>query len=231
MENYYILVDVDTQQDFMSESGALFAPTNTFTIDNIAKLTQLSIARIGSVDSHSYDAWEFAQNGGPFPPHCIKGTPGWLKPKSTMPAVTRFVPMGTSLHIGEKTQGEGTRVYTEEHCAKEVCSGISMYFEKEVYSLFANPFAEKVIDALVYHVQTVLNKKPVFAVYGYCTGGFCVDAAALGLSEKGYTVELILDATVPLEVNGGIEKTTLPNMKKAGVGIVSTEEVVRNCSQ
>ncbi len=226
MEKYYILVDVDTQYDFMDKQGALFAPADTSVVDNISILTRLSLPRIGSVDSHAYDAWEFQANGGPFPAHCIKGTQGWLKPASALPSKIRFVPMGTALSMGEDIEGEGNRAYTSDFFAQEVTSGISVYFEKEVYSLFANPFADRAIDTLVYYVETVLKRTPVFAVYGYCTGGFCVDAAALGLAKKGHTVELILDATAPLDVKGGIEKTTLPDMKKAGIKIASTGEVV-----
>lgn len=230
MEICYILVDVDTQHDFMDKEGALFVPAQREVIDNIAKLTALSIPRIGSVDSHAYDAWEFVANGGPFPPHCIKGTAGWLKPEKAFPSNTRFVPMGTSLCVGEKDAGKGNRAYTPNMCAKETFDGVSIYFEKEVYSLFANPFAGKAVEKIAEYARTILKKEPVFAVYGYCIGGFCVDAAALGLAERGYNVELILDATAPLQVKGGIEKTTLPDMKKAGVKIVSTEDVVKNAA-
>lgn len=230
MKKYYILVDVDTQYDFMDKEGALFAPVQGFVVDNISLLTKLAVPRIGSVDSHAYDAWEFTENGGPFPPHCIKGTAGWLKPVETLPTRTRFVPMGTALCMGEHIEGEGNRSYTPDFFTEEVTSGISVYFEKEVYSLFANPFAEVALDSLVHYVRTVLRQEPVFAVYGYCTGGFCVDAAALGLAKKGYSVELILDATAPLNVKGGIEKTTLPDMEKARVKIVSTQEIVQKVS-
>lgn len=227
MEYIYILVDVDTQRDFMDADGALYAPADISVRDNITTLSQLSAARIGSVDSHAYDAWEFQENDGPFPPHCVKGTSGWLKPTETLPAKTRFVPMGTTLCVGEKDAGEGNRTYTEQKCAEEVFDGVSIYFEKEVYSLFANPFAGTAVETIVKHARDVLGKEPIFAVYGYCTGGFCVDAAALGLAKKGYQVQLILDATAPLAIKGGIEKTTLPDMKRAGVKIVETKDVVK----
>lgn len=224
MKKQRILVDVDTQKDFMESTGALYVPTEKTVVTNIERLTQLALPRIGSVDSHAYDAWEFEANGGPFPPHCVKGTEGWLKVSSATPEKLRFVPMGTALVIGDEVDGGGAREYTPVFCAKEIQEGVSIYFEKEVYSLFVNPFAEQAIAAYAEWLRGQ-DIESVFAVYGYCTGGFCVDAAALGLVKRGYQVELILDATAPLDAKGGIEKITLPDMRKAGVRIVTTEVV------
>jgi len=63
-------------------------------------------------------------------------------------------------------------------------------------------------------------------VYGYCTGDFCVDAAATGLADLGVSVALVLDATAPLSVKGTLEETTLKTMKKRGIPILSTVELV-----
>jgi len=63
---------------------------------------------IGSVDSHAWDAWEFASSEarGPngekpgFPDHCVKGTPGWLKVTGTLPPRFRFLPNVEAAHVG-----------------------------------------------------------------------------------------------------------------------------------
>ena len=90
-----VFVDVDVQNDFCEPSGALFvkgSPNETFRA-----LTRFAVERgvpiLGSVDSHAWDAWEFASNDrrGPdgekpgFPDHCVKGTHGWLKVAGTLP--------------------------------------------------------------------------------------------------------------------------------------------------
>lgn len=225
MEFQRILVDVDTQVDFLLPEGALYVPAPAAVREHITRLTQAHLPRIGSVDSHAYDAFEFTRNGGPFPPHCVKGTTGWLKPDWARPEVLRFVPMARDIFMGEAVESEGNRAYSREFFAEEVRSGVSVYFEKEVYSLFANPFAEDAIAALVAALRAT-GKEPIFSVYGYCTGGFCVDAAAAGLADRGYTTELILDATAPLTVKGTLEETTLADMRTRGVRIVTTTEIL-----
>src|SRR5215510_729857 len=97
-----VFVDVDVQRDFCEETGALHvkgSPNEVFR-----RLTAYALAHkipiVGSVDSHAWDAWEFASNDvtGPkgakpnFPDHCVKGTHGWLKVDGTLPPRFRFIP-------------------------------------------------------------------------------------------------------------------------------------------
>ncbi len=75
---------------------------------------------------------------------------------------------------------------------REVASGATqgVYFEKEVYSLFANPLAEPFLKALF----ATFPEPPELFVYGVATD-YCVKGAALGLRERGYATTLITDAT------------------------------------
>jgi nicotinamidase/pyrazinamidase len=83
-----ILVDVDTQRDFCEPDGALSVPgsPNGLFRELVAWAIAGRVPILGSVDSHAWDAWEFASSGrrGPageeprFPDHCVKGTSGWL---------------------------------------------------------------------------------------------------------------------------------------------------------
>src|SRR4029077_17714606 len=84
-----VFVDVDVQNDFCEATGALYVKGSPN--DRYRALTRFAVASgipiLGSVDSHAWDAWEFASNDrrGPngekpnFPDPCVKGTPGWLK--------------------------------------------------------------------------------------------------------------------------------------------------------
>lgn len=198
-----ILVDVDTQFDFIDPGGALYVPAPDGTSEAIARLLQEAADEgtpiLGSVDAHAYDAWEFEANGGPFHAHCVKGTPGWLRVHHSVPARTRFVPMQTlplRNLVGESEQGAGPRTLDAKALADEARAGVGVYFEKEVYSLFSNPAAEPVVSALVEALGG--PEAVVFDVIGYCTGGYCVDAAALGLAERGYSVRVLSEATAAI---------------------------------
>jgi len=191
-------VDVDTQNDFAKIGGALFVPAEADVLPRIRVLSRSLRHRIGNVDHHGPDAWEFSENGGPFPAHCLKGTFGAMKiDESTITdqgtvLPTRFVPMASegAAMIGEAVKGNGARIYTPDMFVDEVLrKGWAAMFEKEVYSLFSNENAYPMIRALVEAVGG--TRKAYFAVYGYCTGGFCVDAApseAIGTKRVGKTV-------------------------------------------
>ena len=134
-----VFVDVDVQRDFCEPTGALFvagSPNERFRA-----LTRYAVDHgipiLGSVDSHAWDAWEFGSSKAPapsgpkpnFPDHCVKGTDGWLKIDGTLPPRFRFLP-----NVPEAPF---------ESIVAEVVSGATqgVYFQKEVYSLFANPLA------------------------------------------------------------------------------------------
>lgn len=209
-----ILVDVDTQRDFVEPEGALFVPSADGTRARIGAALAEAHAEgtpiIGSVDSHAYDAWEFESNDGPFPAHCVKGTSGWLRVFPLSPPRTRFIPMQVLAPavrnlVGEAVQGEGPRELDAAALAAEAIGGVGLYFEKEVYSMFSNPSAEPVVAALVESMGGVDAVR--FDVFGYCTGGYCVDAAASGLAERGYRVRVLSTATAPIGGDAGAERS------------------------
>lgn len=201
-----ILVDVDTQFDFVDPAGALFVPAPEATRRALETcLTEAErdgVPIVGSVDSHAWDAWEFATQGGPFPAHCVKGTPGWLRIVPHRPARTRFVPMqelhggGVRNVVGERVPGGGVRIFDADALAEEAYRGVGIYFEKEVYSLFSNAAAAPVLERLVARMGGA--DEVAFDVLGYCTGGYCVDAAVEGLRDRGYRVRVLAFATAPI---------------------------------
>jgi nicotinamidase/pyrazinamidase len=190
---------------------------------------QRGIPLVGSVDSHAYDAWEFSANGGPFPAHCVKGTADWLKIAGTLPDRFRFVPMSEGhLTIGEDQAAAGNRPYDAARFSAEARAGVGLYFEKEVYSAFANPNAAGFLEQLVSDLGG--PDKVVFQVFGYCTGGFCVDGFVTGLIERGYRVQVVLDATAAIDtpdngMNGMQHSEDLLTL--AGAQVITTAEAMR----
>ncbi len=213
-----VFVDVDVQNDFCEPGGALYvqgSPTGTYRA-----LTRFAVERgipiLGSVDSHAWDAWEFAssETRGPggekpnFPDHCVKGTPGWLKVAGTLPQRFRFVPNVAEAPVGSIV-AELVRGATQ-----------GVYFEKEVYSLFANPLAERFVEELLGHAG---GNAELF-VYGVATD-YCVKAAALGLASRGYRTTLLGDAVAGITLEG--TRAALDELRAAGVRLSTAAEILR----
>ncbi len=203
-----IYVDVDTQHDFCDPRGALFVSGSLAIMDNVKMLVKTAVERgdllFGSVDSHHFTAWEFSANGGPFPPHCVKGTAGWLKMQGTLPERAVFVPNIAGLDASAVPEGAH-----------------AILFEKEVYSMFANPSAEHVIDGVL--ARHGLGRDQVEAiVFGVATD-YCVKAAVLGLLERGFAVRVVTDAIAAVDEEGG--RKALEEMTAAGCRPITTEEL------
>lgn len=229
MKRFFI--DVDLQVDFCSRSGRLYVSDAEKILDNCEKLVNHAVRTkqliVGSVDTHSYDSWEFGNNKnlGPngekpnFPVHCVKGTNGWLKMNDVMVKNTIFIP--------------NTKINT---VSNEILNLVkkpnlqAIYFEKEVYSMFANPNAEHVLDTLL---DFNFNEEVEFVVFGVATD-YCVKAAALGLKE--YCNKRKLNSSVKLIINaiaGVTQKTTneaLEEMKNAGIELMKIDEYLNKNS-
>jgi len=217
-----ILVDVDTQHDFCHPHGALFVRGADALASTFRALTETACAHhatiVGSVDSHAFDAWEFAdaRDTGPngerpgFPVHCVKGTPGWLKIAGTLAPRARFVP---NVRV---TNDDLERTFFSS-------SPQQILLEKEVYSLFANPNADAVLERLVG------DSTPRFIVYGVALD-YCVKAAAGGvvdwLERAGRRGEcwLVRDATAAVDASAAA--TALEQCAARGVKLVETRDAI-----
>lgn len=76
--------DIDTQIDFVFPAGALYTPGAEKVIPAVAALNRYAgtngIALISSMCAHSENSTEFKV----WPPHCVVGTVGQLKPAATL---------------------------------------------------------------------------------------------------------------------------------------------------
>ena len=79
-----VFVDVDTQIDFLFPAGALYVPGAERLLPAIARLNHFAAAQgiplISTADAHSENDPEFRE----WPPHCVAGTTGQLKPSETL---------------------------------------------------------------------------------------------------------------------------------------------------
>ncbi len=69
------LVIVDVQNDFTS-GGALAVPDGDAVIEPLNELASRYDTVFATRDWHPPDHQSFLERGGPWPPHCVQGTPG-----------------------------------------------------------------------------------------------------------------------------------------------------------
>jgi nicotinamidase/pyrazinamidase len=217
-----VWIDVDTQHDFCDPSGALFVRGADAKIALFRSLVERAVAAnepiVGSVDTHAFDAWEFAgaASKGPngespnFPPHCVKGTAGQLKVAGTLAQRVRIIP-------NVEVASGPLRDLVTKNAPQQIL------VEKEVYSLFANPNADAILSLV-----TGADEAVRYVVFGVALD-YCVKAAALGLVEylartqrKG-EVWLLTDATASVDEAGG--ERALEACKLAGVRLAKVADL------
>jgi nicotinamidase/pyrazinamidase len=69
------LIVVDVQNDFCP-GGALAVPDGDAVVEDINRLAAQSGFVVATRDWHPADHGSFAEQGGPWPVHCVAGTPG-----------------------------------------------------------------------------------------------------------------------------------------------------------
>jgi len=79
-----LFLDIDTQNDFVLPAGALYAPGAEQVLPRVAALNRFAVEHgftlISTTCSHAENDPEFHE----WPPHCISGTIGQLKPAITL---------------------------------------------------------------------------------------------------------------------------------------------------
>ena len=164
-----VFFDIDTQVDFLYPAGALYVPGAERLVPAIERLNRHAVEHgiplVSSIDAHSENDPEFKQ----WPPHCIAGTAGQLKPAVTMAGKTAVIP--------------NRPVEIALDGAQQIL------LEKQQFDLFTNPNIHQLLDRLA---------ADHYVIYGVVTE-FCVKCAAMGLLETGKKVTLLSDAIQTLD--------------------------------
>ena len=82
-----VFFDIDTQIDFMFPAGALYVHGAERIVSVIAQLNQCAEIVVSTMCAHQENDPEFRD----WPPHCIVGTTGQLKPQSTVRASGQII--------------------------------------------------------------------------------------------------------------------------------------------
>ena len=192
-----VFFDVDTQVDFMRPTGRLPVPKAEQIVSNLANL--MSWARENDVPVIS--TADAHQPDDPefkiWPPHCVIGTLGQERiPETLLPA-----PVVTPSRLG---------------AFKPPARWVGQFIvEKPTYSPEGNPNFGAILHALG-------PRRAV--VFGVATE-FCVRAVGLALRQRGFQVDLVMDAIKPITEDGG--RKAIEEMAAAGVRMVTTEEICK----
>ncbi len=160
-----ILIDEDTQIDFLLPAGALYVPGAERLIPTLARLfervRERGIPVISSVDAHAENDPEFAD----WPPHCVAGTHGQRKVPATLSRQCVVIP------------NRGPADVARYKGASQVI------VEKQTLDVFSNPNFERLLD---------LYPDEECAVVGVATD-YCVRHAVEGLLRCGRKVAIVTD--------------------------------------
>jgi len=156
--------DIDTQIDFLFPAGALYVPGAERLIPALRRLNHYAAAQgiplVSSTDSHAEDDPEFRE----WPPHCIAGTIGQLKPAETLVEKRAVIGVARGDYPIEGAQ--------------------QILFEKNQLDITSSPNFQPLLQRLA---------AGRYVVYGVVTE-YCVRFAALALLETGKPVSLVTDA-------------------------------------
>jgi nicotinamidase/pyrazinamidase len=160
-----VFVDIDTQRDFLEESGALYVSGSRSILPNLERLSRFAAERgipvVATACCHSPDDSELSQ----FPPHCMAGTDGQRR------VVATECPGSVVLGAVDRLEGPLPRHLT---------------LQKQAFDVFSRPDAGEL-------VARYDEAKPTFVVYGVATD-YCVRAAVEGLLARGCRVAVVADA-------------------------------------
>jgi nicotinamidase/pyrazinamidase len=193
-----ILLDVDTQRDFMHPDGALYVPDADRIIPNLVRLfdyaRRVKVPVMSTADWHRPGDPEFDEFG----PHCVAGSDGQAKIPETL--LTQRVVIQPDEHV--------------DHPERLLDNHEQIIFHKTTLDVWTNPNAVRFVESL---------EVGEYVAFGVATD-YCVRAEVLGLLQRGRQVAVVGDAIRALAERTG--RAAVAEMTAAGARWVTTDEVV-----
>jgi nicotinamidase/pyrazinamidase len=201
-----ILWDVDTQVDFMEQSGRLYVPGARDVAPAMEQLVDAAraarLTHVASADDHELTDPEISDAPdlrNTFPPHCLRGTRGAekiLETKQRDPLPLALVPFPPGL------------------LAPMIAGRREILLLKKSFDVFTNPNTEPLLTAL---------DPDEIIVFGVATD-VCDDAAILGFLQRGRRVRFVEDAARGLDE----ARTTacVAAWRGRGVEVSTVEDVI-----
>jgi nicotinamidase/pyrazinamidase len=192
-----IFVDIDTQRDFLEPAGALAIAGADAIVPNLRRLTEHARSRGIPIIATACAHTLDELDPEPFPPHCLVGSQGQTRVDATAWPGSWIVP------VEQPPAFEGIPPHVT--------------LEKNRYDLFSHPYADTLFARYAEH-------DPTFVVYGVATD-YCVKAAVLGLRERGYRTDVVVDAIRPVRVED--EPQLLTEFVRHGAVLTLTAVICR----
>jgi nicotinamidase-related amidase len=196
-----VLMDVDTQEDFMLPGGALARMPNVARIiPNLKRIFDYAkehrLTTLLATDAHVPDDPEFSTYN--FPQHCVIGTTGQQRIPETDLTPTLVVPNRPDSFVAPLPD--------VEHLVVRV--------EKQHFSVGTNPNFAALLAAL----------GPCHIVATGVASGGCVKQSILSLLELGASVSIVVDAVGP-DIQEEMGRAAIDELGRLGVRPVTTEDV------
>ena len=197
--------NVDTQEDFIDQSGKLYVQGAEEIRPVLKQITDFAksegIRVVNTCDYHHINSEELSSTPDfeiSFPQHCLAGSSGAEFISETLPESPILIDWDLELAIyAEFDDPERFR---------------NIVIRKDAFDVFTgNPYADKIVQ--------ILQPDQVF-VYGVSTN-VCVDKAVVGLSERGVKVFVFEDAIKELP------NLPLPfeTWKTKGINLISFSDI------
>ena len=204
-----IFWDVDTQHDFMRESGRLYVPGSEQIIPLLGRLTRHAHARgiriIASADDHLPGHRELSAEPNwkeTFPEHCMRGTPGQRKIPET----------GLENPLVIEPEPEDPAALA----ARALAHRGDILFHKHWFDVFTNPNVLPVLDAVA-PAEIVLYGVALDVCNRYAVEGLLGHRPAISLT-------VVIDATRAIYVERA--PALLEAWRRRGVRLATGEEVL-----
>jgi nicotinamidase/pyrazinamidase len=190
-----VFVDIDTQRDFLEQTGSLAIEGGGEIIPSLARLTRFAqqhqIPILATACAHRLDD----PDPEPFPPHCLIGTTGQTRVDATTVDESLIIPRDGSFEGDELP--------------------LHLTIEKRHYDAYTHPEMSRLVE--LYN-----HRKPTFVLYGVATD-YCVNANAQRLLERGCKVAIVVDAIRAVELS--IEAAILTDLVSRGATLTLTDIV------
>ena len=199
-----IFYDIDTQLDFIALDGKFHVAGAEAIVPKLKMLTDMAheqkVRIVGSVDCHARGDPLLKSWGGPYPDHCLAGTPGQQKIAETAPL--------NPLYLKNKE-------YTPQEIQQVLDHHGEIIFQRQQFEALANNAHLRAI------LRLVLRPYKDVVIYGVNVE-VCADREITAVIGLGPKLHVVKDAVV---CSGIEQKSFFEKWQQAGVELTTLDEL------